>query len=626
MLGLYGVFYLDIFRIVTMFGSLAMFFYGMELMGNGLKKSSGDTLRSILERMTKSTLTGMITGMLVTAIIQSSSATIVLTVGLMAAGILNLRQSVTIVMGANIGTTVTAQIIRLMDVEASGNIFLMLINPTFLAPLTLVVGVILVLFVKKGMSAGIGEILVGFGILFLGLIGMKDSVTPLAQSPVFLTTLEQFSKLPLLGLVTGVVVTVIVQSSSAVIGMMQALSTTGAMKFELIYPIVMGINIGTCIVTAILCSIGTTRDAKRTAVAHILFNVIGTFVFMLIIALIHRLGGLTWLWAMQVNSGVIADFQTLFNVLTAIMLMPFTDLLVKASMAIVKPSADEEVRASEKGMLDEKLLLAPGLAVGAASRALAYMGKLAKDNLALSLAQFVNYSSDISDAIISKEDRIDSFADRADNFLIKLSKALDTGSDEGEINLLMQATPDFERIGDYATNLNELALKLHNSRVDFSEKALYELGVIGEAVLEIVDLTVTAIKEDDEAIARRIEPLEEVIDDMVLVLRDNHTGRLKADNCTVQGGLIFLEALTNIERAADQCSNIALHMLARSDRSISLNHHVYLKKLHEDGGDEYRAEFEMQRKRYLSRVTADNGDEQEPVEADTELAQIGLFP
>jgi phosphate:Na+ symporter len=319
-----------------MLGGLAMFLYGMEVMGVGLKKSSGETLRRILETLTRNTFTGVLTGMLVTGIIQASSATIVLTVGLMAAGLLTLRQAASIVMGANIGTTVTAQIIRLMDLETKGNAILEFFKPSTLAPIALIIGVILLVFIKRLGKGGLGEILIGFGILFSGLLAMTSAVSPLAESDFFLEIITKLAAMPLVGIVTGIVITVIVQSSSAVVGMLQALSSTGVMTFDLVYPLIMGINIGTCIVTAILCFIDSSRDAKRAAVVHILFNCIGTVVFMIGMWILRRLGAFGSLWESTVNSGSIANFQTLFNVITAIMLMPFTGFLVGASQRIIR--------------------------------------------------------------------------------------------------------------------------------------------------------------------------------------------------------------------------------------------------------------------------------------------------
>lgn len=586
-----------------MFGGLAMFLFGMEVMGEGLKKSSGDTLRVLLQKLTRNTFTGLLTGMLVTAIIQASSATIVLTVGLLAAGILTLRQAISIVMGANIGTTITAQIIRLMDIESGGNIVLEFFKPSTLAPLALIIGIILVMFIKKSSVKGPGEICVGFGILFTGMMTMTNAVAPLAESETFVNLLTRFSEMPVLEIIVGMAVTVIVQSSSAVVGMLQALSVTGAMTFKLVYPLIMGINIGTCIVTAFLCSLGTSRDAKRTGIAHILFNVIGTILFMIVMGILEATGVVTELMAQTVDSGAIANFQSFFNIATAIVLLPFVNFLMELSIRIIPADAEEETKAAELAMLDEKLLVSPALAMAEAAGAIGRMGALASENMDVSLKQLHAYDPAVTSAINSREERIDRFADRADNFLIRLSHDLQSAGDDARMNLLMQAVPDFERIGDYATNIDELAERLNAQKVTLSDYAKGELTVIGEAVSEIVKLTVEAFTNDDNVQARRVEPLEEVIDDMVLQLRDNHTERLRRGICTVNGGLVFLETLTYLERAADQCSSIALLMLARENESIKKNHHAYLQSLHSDGGAEYEAAIAARRKQYLDRLS-----------------------
>ena len=442
----------------------------------------------------------------------------------------------------------------------------------------------------------------GFGILFTGMMTMTNAVAPLAESQTFVDLLTRFSEMPVLEIIVGMAVTVIVQSSSAVVGMLQALSVTGAMTFQLVYPLIMGINIGTCIVTAFLCSLGTSRDAKRTGIAHILFNVIGTIMFMIVMGILERTGVVTELMAKTVNSGDIANFQSFFNIATAIVLLPFVNQLMELSIKLIPADAEEETKAAELAMLDEKLLVSPALAMAEAAGAIGRMGSLASENIDLSLKQLHNYDVGMTASINAREERIDRFADRADNFLIKLSHSLQSEGDDARMYLLMQAVPDFERIGDYATNIDELAERLCAQKVTLSDYAKGELTVIGEAVSEIVKLTVNAFTSDDNAAARRVEPLEEVIDDMVLQLRDNHTERLRRGICTVNGGLVFLETLTYLERAADQCSSIALLMLARENESIKKNHHAYLQSLHADGGAEYEAAVAERRKQYLDRL------------------------
>lgn len=592
---------MDIFlTAVKLLGGLAMFLYGMEIMGDGLKQGSGTALKNVLGKLTHNTLLGVLTGTLVTAVIQSSTATIVLTVGLIGAGILNLKQAVSIVLGANIGTTVTAQIIRLMDIESSGGSLIALLKPDALAPMALILGIILVMFVKKEASKNVGLIAMGFGILFTGLLSMTSAVEPLSESQAFISILSYFTDIPLLGIFTGLVLTVIIQSSSAMVGILQALSSTGVMTFELIYPIIMGINLGTCVTTAMVCSIGSSKDAKRTGIVHIVFNTIGTIIFMIVMSLIRSLGGMPQLWDSVVDSGVIANFQTLFNLVTAIILLPFTGLLVKIACFIVKDDVEEpQVEYPALAALDTKLMIAPTLALSEVTKVAVSMAEAARENVALAIAQFHEYDEERTKEIISTEDYIDVLTDHTDSYLIELSSNIELEADKRQHNMLMQCIRDIERIGDYATNFNEQAQELNEAQMQFSSVARHELEILGNAVQEILRLTVEALNRDSDSIARRIEPLEEVIDDMVLMLKNRHTERLCQGVCSINSGLVFMDALTTFERLADQCSSIAMLMLGRNNDEISKNHHMYLHELHEHGDQSYRAEQENRREQYL---------------------------
>lgn len=592
---------MDIFlTAVKLLGGLAMFLYGMEIMGDGLKQGSGTALKNVLGKLTHNTLLGVLTGTLVTAVIQSSTATIVLTVGLIGAGILNLKQAVSIVLGANIGTTVTAQIIRLMDIESSGGSLIALLKPDALAPMALILGIILVMFVKKEASKNVGLIAMGFGILFTGLLSMTSAVEPLSESQAFISILSYFTDIPLLGIFTGLVLTVIIQSSSAMVGILQALSSTGVMTFELIYPIIMGINLGTCVTTAMVCSIGSSKDAKRTGIVHIVFNTIGTIIFMIVMSLIRSLGGMPQLWDSVVDSGVIANFQTLFNLVTAIILLPFTGLLVKIACFIVKDDVEEpQVEYPALAALDTKLMIAPTLALSEVTKVAVSMAEAAQENVALAIAQFHEYDEERTKEIISTEDYIDVLTDHTDSYLIELSSNIELEADKRQHNMLMQCIRDIERIGDYATNFNEQAQELNEAQMQFSSIARHELEILGNAVQEILRLTVEALNRDSDSIARRIEPLEEVIDDMVLMLKNRHTERLCQGVCSINSGLVFMDALTTFERLADQCSSIAMLMLGRNNDEISKNHHMYLHELHEHGDQSYRAEQENRREQYL---------------------------
>ena len=584
---------------IKLLGGLAMFLYGMEVMGDGLKQGSGATLKNFLGKLTQNALLGVLTGALVTAIIQSSTATIVLTVGLIGAGVLNLKQAVSIVLGANIGTTVTAQIIRLMDIESSQGSILNFFKPDTLAPLALIIGIVLIMFIKKEKSKNVGTIALGFGVLFTGLMSMTAAVEPLAESQAFIDVLSYFSDIPILGIVTGLVLTVIIQSSSAMVGILQALSSTGVITFNLVYPMIMGINLGTCVTTAMVCSIGSSKDAKRTGVVHIVFNTIGTILFMITMTVIRMLGGFPELWDSVANSGTIANFQTIFNLITAIVLLPFTNVLVKIACKFVKDDTIEKTTYPELAALDSKLMIAPVLALNEVTKVAVNMAIVAKENLERGMKQFTQYSNKRSNEILAYEERLDCFTDSADNYLIALSKNIESESENRKKNVLMQCIRDIERIGDYATNLDEMAKKMHEDGCKFSEKAYKELSVIEDAIKEILRLTVEALENDSDYIARRIEPLEEVIDDMVLLLKDRHTARLCEGTCSIDSGLVFMDILTYYERTADQCSSIAMLMLAKNNEEIMRNHHLYLQELHESTDQSYLAEQENRRAQYM---------------------------
>lgn len=593
---------MDIFSVISLLGGLAMFLYGMEVMGDGLKNASGSALKKVLGKATQNIVLGVITGMLVTAVIQSSTATIVLTVGLISAGILNLKQAVSIVMGANIGTTVTAQIIRLMDIDSSGNVILQFFKPETLAPVALIIGILLIMFIKLPNSKTTGEIFVGFGILFAGLLNMTAAVEPLSESPEFIDLMQRFGDKPFLALMVGLVLTVIIQSSSAMVGMIQALSVTGAMTFNLIYPMIMGINLGTCVTTALVCSIGSSKDAKRVGVVHIAFNVLGTILFMIVMELIKGFGGFPDLWQSTVNSGGIANFQTLFNLITAVVLVPFAGYLVKLSMSIVKPDVINEEDKAYLPVPDAKLYEVPKLALSEAKKAIARMGEVAFKNLKRSCMLLEVFDERRVSVINENEDNMDVFTDSMDTYLVDLSKHVETDADSQRITTLMQTSTNFERIGDHAINIMEVAQSVNEGKLEFSQSANEEFEVVKDAVFEITTMAIAAFAHMDSDIARRIEPLEEVIDDMVLNLKDRHIERLKRGECTTANGMAFVEALTNLERIADQCSNVALLVLSESDKAILGNHHAYVRELHKGGDEIYNEEVAKRKKQYLSRL------------------------
>ena len=587
--------------IIQLLGGLAMFLYGIEVMGDGLKNSSGAALKRVLEKVTGNVVMGVLTGALVTAVIQSSTATIVLTVALIGAGVLNLKQAVSIVMGANIGTTVTAQIIRLGSIQSDGSFLLWLFDTDTLAPIALVAGIVLLMFIKSKKSKTIGDICIGFGVLFVGLELMTDGVKPLIGTDAF-TAFVSFLSNPLFGILFGLILTVIVQSSSATVGMLQTVASVpgSGITFAMAYPVIMGINLGTCVTTAMVCSIGSSKDAKRTGVVHIAFNTIGTVLFLIVMTLMQRLAVFgEGFWVRSVDSGGIANFQTVFNLVTAVVLIPFADWMVKLSLKIVKDDKPEVERHPELHTLDEKLYNSPAMALAVTMKAVAEAGRLAQLNFQRGCKVLAKYDPVLVAEINKDEDCIDQFTDSSDRFLIGLSKVVETEADDRQLDMLMQTVPNFERIGDYATNLVELAEKLQSEGTGFSDTAKKELALITRAVNEILDITVKAFASDDNEASKSIEPLEETIDDMIMMLKDRHTKRLKNGQCSVGSGLVFMEALTYFERASDQCSSIAVMMLARNNEQILQNHYDYLREIHEGNDVAYLAERERRREQYI---------------------------
>ncbi len=587
--------------IIQLLGGLAMFLYGIEVMGDGLKNSSGAALKRVLEKVTGNVVMGVLTGALVTAVIQSSTATIVLTVALIGAGVLNLKQAVSIVMGANIGTTVTAQIIRLGSIQSDGSFLLWLFDTDTLAPIALVAGIVLLMFIKSKKSKTIGDICIGFGVLFVGLELMTDGVKPLIGTDAF-TAFVSFLSNPLFGILFGLILTVIVQSSSATVGMLQTVASVpgSGITFAMAYPVIMGINLGTCVTTAMVCSIGSSKDAKRTGVVHIAFNTIGTVLFLIVMTLMQRFAVFgEGFWVRSVDSGGIANFQTVFNLVTAVVLIPFADWMVKLSLKIVKDDKPEVERHPELHTLDEKLYNSPAMALAVTMKAVAEAGRLAQLNFQRGCKVLAKYDPVLVAEINKDEDCIDQFTDSSDRFLIGLSKVVETEADDRQLDMLMQTVPNFERIGDYATNLVELAEKLQSEGTGFSDTAKKELALITRAVNEILDITVKAFASDDNEASKSIEPLDETLADRIMMRKDRHTKRLKNGQCSVGSGLVFMEALTYFERASDQCSSIAVMMLARNNEQILQNHYDYLREIHEGNDVAYLAERERRREQYI---------------------------
>ncbi len=597
--------FVTIFNVISLFGGLALFLYGMRIMGDGLKSSSADSLKKAMEKVTNSPILGFLLGVLVTAVIQSSTATIVLTAGLVGAGILTLHQSLGIILGANVGTTITGQIIRLLDVSASETSWLNFFKPSTLAPVAAIIGILLIMVFRFRSSDNIGKIAMGFSILFTGLLSITSAVTPLSQSEAFSNLFVSFSHNPILGFLAGTAVAFTIQSSSATIGILQALSTTGALTFSSVYAIIIGVNIGDCVTTAIMCSIGSKADAKRTGIIHVVFNLFALVIVVIGVTLFHQFGLLDQIWDVPISSGGIANAHTLFRLICAVLLLPFANTFERIAIKLVK---DDKVldkkMAAELAQMDEKLFSSPVLALSSASRGISAMARVAGENLDRAINIINQYDPKVLDAVNESEDQLDALTDKIDVYLLHLAPNIPKGELYDQLNYYTQCLSEVERIGDYAVNIAEAVTELHDSGSDFSENAKYELAISCDAVKQIVAYASQAMTQLDMDAARRIEPLEEVVDDLVATLRKSHIQRLHAGICTTYSGLQFLDILTNLERISDHCSNIGLFTLSLQDSQVMQSPHNYARYLHSGQDSFFNEAYASSYELYFVRLNA----------------------
>lgn len=589
---------MDFFMIVSLLGGLALFLYGMSMLGSGLEKLSGGRLEQTLEKLTNNVFKGVLLGALVTGAIQSSSATTVIVVGLVNARILKLRQAIGIIMGANIGTTVTAHILRLSDLS-SDNFFLMLLKPTTLAPVVGIIGILMVMVGKKQKYKTLGEILLGFCILFTGMFNMEAAVSPLSESPEFANLFASFSN-PVIGVLVGAGVTAIIQSSSASIGILQALSSTGIITWSSAIPIILGQNIGTCI-TPILASIGASKNAKRTAAVHLSFNIIGTCVFLIVIYTIQSISPFSF-WDLPIDKGGIANFHTTFNVCVTLMFLPFVGLLEKLVIHLI-PDQQTAGEVDDPAIaLDDRLLTSPGLAIQHCRDAVLQMGKLARKNFSASVRQLEQYNHKEAEKIREREDTIDRLEDRLGNYMLKIPQDNLSEQSSATISALLHILSEFERIGDYSINLVEFAENMESTGAEFSPQAQFELTTIGEAVGEAIDMALGCFEKQDLALAETIEPLEEVVDQMQETLKDRHINRLRNGQCTVDAAFPFVESLSCLERISDHCSNIGVYMISYVRGSDEVDHHTYIMQLHSGQVGHYNEQFRRYTEKYYDQI------------------------
>ncbi len=550
---------MNIFSVLTLIGGLAFFLYGMNVMSGSLEKMAGGKLELLLKKMTANPFVSLALGTIITMAIQSSSATTVMIVGLVNSGIMDFSQTLHVIFGANIGTTITAWILSLAGIESDA-VWMQMLKPKNFSLIFAMVGVIMTMACKNDRKRSVGAVLVGFAVLIFGMDLMSDAMSPLADSPAFAQLMTKFNQ-PLVGLAVGTVVTAVIQSSSASVGMLQALSLTGGISCGMAIPIIMGQNIGTC-VTAMISSIGANTQAKRVAVMHVSINVLGTLIWLPLLTLTNAIFHFAFM-NQTVTPFTIAIFHSIFNILTTAILMPFSKYILKLAVWVVKDkkTAEQSGELTDVPFLDERLLSTPSVAIQECNNATNKMLELARENIRLAVQQFSHYSDSDQLLVLQTEEEIDAFEDRLSTYLVKLSTQALSQGDSHVISKMLHAVGDFERLGDHAVNLVGVAKEIHDKGLSFTKEAQDELDNLIKAIDEILNMTVKAYKTGDVDLAARVEPLEEVIDKLTAKMKDRHIKRLQQGVCTIEKGFIFSDLLNNYERISDHCSNIAVAVI-----------------------------------------------------------------
>lgn len=594
---------MNIFNIISLLGGLAMFLYGMRLMGDGLKEGSSGTLKSAMEHVTNNPITAFLLGVVMTALIQSSTATIVITAGLVGAGIISLKQSLGIIIGANVGTTVTGQIIRLLDVDASGTAWLQFFKPSTLAPIALIIGIVLIMFFKFKNSKTVGSIAIGFGILFSGLLNMTGAVSSLSEGDTLLKLFAGLGDNPVLGYLTGAGVAFALQSSSATIGILQAFAQSGALTFKCIYAVIVGIYLGDCVTTAIVCSIGAKPDAKRVGIVNILFNLSETVVVLLVVTILHKVGVLDKLWNKVVTSGMIANTNTIFNLGCAILLFPCLGLYEKLSKKIIRDEKTSENKYSALvDAMNPSFYVTPALALKSSYDALSCMFDAARNNFETATRLLRKYDEKTANQINMEEENIDFLADKVTNYLVGLSPHLQLDDHMAISNQYYKVIQEFERLGDHAVNICDCAEELYQKNVAFSEIGLMELNVLEDIISKILSETELAFKKQNVEAASHIEPLEEVVDDLVSAMKERHLERLRSGNCNVEIDPMFLNLLSDLERISDICSNVGITTIARANPELANLSHQYISHLHSGHDEFFNVEYSAAHQEYFNRL------------------------
>lgn len=581
---------MDFFSILTLTGGLALFLYGMNVMGDGLKQLSGGKLESVLGRLTSTRLKGFFLGFAVTAIIQSSSATTVMLVGFVNSGIMKLGQTISIIMGANVGTTVTAWLLSTTGISGD-SFFIRLLKPSSFTPVLAAVGVVMTMSAASDKKKNIGTILIGFAVLMFGMETMSGSMDGLKDSPSFARMLIMFSN-PVMGILSGTILTAIIQSSSASVGILQALSATGVIPFSTAIPIILGQNIGTTI-TPIISSINGNTDSKRVAMACLYIKMIGVIIVSAIFYTLHSIMSFAFM-SLYSSAFSIAVIHTLFNIFSTIVLMPFCSLIEKLTIVTVRGKSDEQSDAFHT--LDERFLSMPAFAVEKCRLLVSDMAEISKNSLFDAINTVDKYDNSVDKSIVEREAEVDLYEDKTSSYLLKISARQLTQKDSREVSQLLHVIGDVERISDHAVNVLEVAREIHDKNIVFSEDAVHELGIITNAVREVVSLATEALVKQDLNIAKKVEPLEQVIDKLKYKIKNHHIKRLREGDCTIEMGFILSDLLTNYERVADHCSNIAVCLLEIDNNSFET--HEYLNHVKQDGENEFFEQYDLYKKRY----------------------------
>ena len=591
---------MDIFSVLNMLGGLALFLYGMNTMGDGLAKVSGGKLESVLEKLTKKRIMAVLLGAAVTAVIQSSSATTVMVVGFVNSGIMKLNQAIGIIMGANIGTTITSWILALTGIQ-SDNIFVSLLKPSSFSPILAVIGAAFILFSKKDRRKDIGTILVGFAILMFGMETMSAAVKPLSDVPQFTNMFTMFTN-PMLGMIVGAVLTAIIQSSSASVGILQALCATGGVTMASAIPIIMGQNIGTC-VTSLISAAGANKNAKRAALVHFYFNLIGTIIFMVAFYTLNAFLHFEIL-NMTANAWLIALVHSCFNIAATILFMPFGDLLAKLACLTIRDkketnetTAESDSLEKEFQVLDPRFLESPAFAVQQCKNVAIKMANSARDGLFLSMELLENYDEEKAKLVLHYEDIVDRYEDELGTYLVKLNGKSLTKKDSQIVSMLLHVISDFERISDHAVNIKEAAQEMRDKKLKFSDKAAAELKVYTTAIHEIVNMSIDAFATENVEAAGNVEPLEEVMDYLKAELKDRHVRRLRKGKCTIELGFVLTDLITNYERVADHCSNIAV-CLIQVVGNDGFDTHEYLDNVKSKDNEDFKIKVHWYKEKY----------------------------